>query len=340
MKKNMVMPDYTCPLPTHFYIDPCNICNLRCPFCLTGTGKGTAKVGIMTLETFTTVFNRIADGANFIGLYNYGEPFMNPDILKMAAMVADRGIISRIDSNLTLKEMTDAEAEEVVKSGLTVLSASIDGAAQASYEKYRVRGSFNTAICNLERLQAAKKRLNANILLSWSFLINKFNEGEVQAALQRSREMGVDINFSLMSVDPGWRSSYHFDSTKLQALREKAASSHEPKGRRLLQILKGFLAKFHKPKVQKELPMTIDDLALPPSFPFWCKQPFNHMTISWNGDVYPCCVVHDSTKVMGNLLESSLELVWNNTNFKNSRAFLYENRCGLHSPCEACVIVR
>ncbi len=53
-----------------------------------------------------------------------------------------------------------------------------------------------------------------------------------------------------------------------------------------------------------------------------CAQLFGTMVIAWNGDVLPCTCVEGNEYVMGNLLEQTLEAVWNGPQFRRSREFV------------------
>jgi len=79
-------------------------------------------------------------------------------------------------------------------------------------------------------------------------------------------------------------------------------------------------------------------IKLPGTLPFWCTQPFHIMTINWNGDVFPCCALHDNKAVMGNLLETEINELWNNNEFKKCRDYLFASRkkSNTNSVCELC----
>ncbi len=197
---NLLQTDYTCPIPSHYSIEPGNICNLRCRFCPTGRRLKGFRRGFLSLENFKIMFDKIAPYAKRIAFYNWGEPLLNKDLLSMISICTDNGIRTDFDSNLNVY-IGDKEAEAIVKSGLSAMAASIDGASQETYEKYRVGGNFKLAIDNLERLQNAKEHLNIKTPnLTWKFLINKFNEHEVEKAKEIASNIGVSITFSLMGV--------------------------------------------------------------------------------------------------------------------------------------------
>ena len=289
--------DYSCPIPSVFCIEPGNICNLRCQFCPTGLGYKEFSKGFLRLENFKIIFEKIAPFAKDISLFNWGEPFLNKDLLPMISICADNGIRTQIHSNLNAAAFSNKEADAIVTSGLSSLVGSIDGAGQKSYEKYRKGGNFTLAINNLEQLQKAKIRLNSNTpILIWKFLVNKFNEHEIETAKRIAGDMGLTVEFPLMDVwDSSWGSSLH----------QKSPGSvlAEPE--------------------RSPLPVRIDSLVLHSNLCSWCSQPFKMMFINWDGHILPCCNVFGEKYSLGNLLIDPIKQIWNNNRFRECRRFLY-----------------
>jgi hypothetical protein len=91
-------------------------------------------------------------------------------------------------------------AEGLVASGLDVLSVSLDGARQETYEKYRVRGNMTTVIENIRLVNQAKQRVNsATPKLIWSFLAFEHNVDDIDQAKEIAQELGMEF-----FVSKGW----------------------------------------------------------------------------------------------------------------------------------------
>jgi radical SAM protein with 4Fe4S-binding SPASM domain len=301
----LITENFECPLPELYYIDPGNLCNLKCPFCPTGIGNNNLTKGLMSRETFDLVFDQIKSHAKIICLYNWGEPFLNKNILYMASECARYGIRSQIDSNLSVRDFSDEEADAIVKSGLSQIYASIDGASQETYGKYRVRGNFERALNNMRQIVLAKKRLSSRTPdIGWNFLINKFNEHEIDTAKEMAQEIGVHIEFKLMSCwDSNWLSSYHLQPTDI--------AGGQPRESEI------------KKQEQPPLPLPVDQLELHSRLYDWCTQPFSFMVINWDGIVMPCCTVYGDEYGLGDLTKNYVEDVWNNEKLRSCRKFLY-----------------
>lgn len=317
----VVAADYSCPMPSLFTIETGNVCNLRCPGCPTGRRDKDLGPGVLSYADFEVIFERIVPYAVEIRLYNWGEPFLNKDILPMISLSSEHHVATHIDTNLTVREFSAAEAEEVVGSGLTRLFASIDGASQESYERYRVGGDFARAIANVRHLQEAKRRLGSETpAIAWKFLVNAFNEHEMDRAQAMARELGVPIYFDLMHVtDPSWYSSLHKKSIAQESTRVEARVSDE-------DVAVFDHSRRHRTPEEESgpagLPKPIDEIRLHPQLFSWCMQPFNMAFIHWNGHLFPCCNVYGDAYSLGNLFTDRLEDIWNHQKLRSCRKFL------------------
>ena len=327
----------TQPLPQKYIIDPCNICNLKCIYCPTGLKWKNFSRGIMTIDSYNIILNKIKKYAKEIYLYNWGEPFLNKDIIKIISITNAENITTTIHSNLSATVFDDNYAIGLVKSGLTTLSASIDGASQKTYEKYRVGGKIDRAFNNLKKVVYAKRKLNSqtpNIV--WQFLINKNNEHEVSTAIQMASEFGVNINFQPMDLSGNkeMESAYHNDYKRLHKLQRRVALhriKHMP-----LKLFITKSIKYLQNKIYLMNNKNNDKIILDDSLPDWCSNPFDTMIINWNGDVLPCCNVFHDKMSIGNILKEDINFIWNNNEFKRCREYLYNYNSGLRagSVCE------
>ena len=288
--------------PKGYLLDVGNVCNLRCPFCQTGKNDSTIERGLLKREDFDVILRKIAPHARFVSLINWGEAFLNKDILYFFSRCDVHGIKTHVDSNLNTKLWSGEEAEAIVKSGIGAILGSIDGTTQEAYSKYRVKGSLDMALQNLAALRAARDRLGrSRPFLGWSFYICKFNEHQVDEARRMASELGVGIWFKLLSCeDPTWRSIYHDRPDDAVLATPGWVGDIYPDSR----------------------PRSIIDMPLHERLPHVCTMPFSTMVINWNGDVYPCDVVYGDDFKLGNLVTQELSDVWFGDNYAKCRDFL------------------
>jgi len=98
----------------------------------------------MNLEDFKRIVDQIAPYAYYVELYNWGEPFLHPQIFDMIRYASERKISVQLSSNLNY--FNEEMAEQAVASGLTRLLVSVDGATQETYEKYRCGGRLEVVL--------------------------------------------------------------------------------------------------------------------------------------------------------------------------------------------------
>jgi radical SAM protein with 4Fe4S-binding SPASM domain len=187
--------------PYQITIDPGNVCNLRCPGCHTGIKHHEMiQPGMLTFNNFKTIFNQLEKYAFSIALYNWGEPLLNKQIFSMIDYAKTHCVGTNIHSNLNI--LTEQMAIDLVKSGLTHLYLSIDGATQENYVKYRVKGDYNKVLENLSMLTETKKKLGSKYpLITWKFLEFEHNVHEVEDAKKQAIKSGVN-NFETFKAVP------------------------------------------------------------------------------------------------------------------------------------------
>jgi pyruvate-formate lyase-activating enzyme len=191
--------------PTRLVIEPTNACNLRCPHCHTGAGRFGRPPGMLKLEPYLKLLDEIGDYLLLIEVFNWGEPLLHPDLPAFIAAASARGIATRVNTNLSVA-MTEVQAERLVESGLTDVFASVDGATQEVYERYRVGGDLSRVIANCRLLAETKRRLHKTVpRLTLQFLEFPCNAGEGAAM----RRLAADLDMRLFALrgavpDPEW----------------------------------------------------------------------------------------------------------------------------------------
>jgi radical SAM protein with 4Fe4S-binding SPASM domain len=156
------------------------------------------RPAFMKLENYKTMFDQVKDYALSVALYNWGEPFLNKQIFDMIDYTRSQKVGTTIHSNLN--HFNESMADDIVKSGLTHLYLSIDGATQEVYSQYRVKGHIEQVIHNAKVLVAARKKANSKLpLITWKYLVFPFNKHEVEKASKMAKEIGVD-NFEVFDA--------------------------------------------------------------------------------------------------------------------------------------------
>jgi organic radical activating enzyme len=178
-------------LPWILNLDTFSGCNLKCPFCPTGTDQIERARAHMPIERAKQMIDLVKDHALEIRLFNWGEPFLNPDIFEIIRYAHDAGLFTVISSNLSVK--VEDLAKKVVDSRLDRLTASIDGIAQKSLEMYRRRANADLCFANIKAIAAEKTRQRvAQPSVELKFLVFRHNEHEIDQLEAKRREIGAD----------------------------------------------------------------------------------------------------------------------------------------------------
>jgi radical SAM protein with 4Fe4S-binding SPASM domain len=230
-----------------------------------------------------------------------GEPFLNQEIFDMTRYACNRNITVSISTNFSLI-VQDEFLENIVMSGLQLLVVSLDGASDASYTKYRIAGNFDLVVSNMKRMVEVKKRLHSdNPQIVWQFIVNRYNEHEIEEARQMCKELDVILDIQHMGL------ADELPDIDIDIPIEKRKSMWLPRN-------SNFVKSHYQGTYQY------------PLFEGICKQLFVNLNIAPDGKIFPCCWMIDKDSAFGDLLNESFDEIWNNKKYQDARSmFLRRN---------------
>jgi radical SAM protein with 4Fe4S-binding SPASM domain len=236
-------------------VEPTNVCNLRCPLCVTGNGRMTRTAGKLEFETFKRLIDELGDYLFYILLYQQGEPFINKSFLDFVAYAKTRRIFVTTSTNAHYFDIDTAR--RTVASGLDSIIVSIDGASQTSYETYRVGGELAKVTAGVRNLVAERNRQRSRTPKVFiQFIMMRHNEREIASMRELTRDLGADkLLLKTVQVE-----------TEAEAVQWLPADE----SRRRYRTGNGSL----QPKRK----------AIGP-----CVRPWTSSLINWDGSVVPCC---------------------------------------------------
>jgi hypothetical protein len=218
-----------------------------------------------------------------IHLYNWGEPFLNPEINNILTILKKRELFGGISSNFIKKPEIDEENLQVLKN----IIFSISGFSQDSYG--RIHGaSLKKTLANFEEFYKRFRNTvpQGNIDIAWHRY--RFNEHEFWAAFKYFNRPGIHFK-------PG----VAFFNDQFEMLQ--FANGHLPQERKeqgesdiFTEHLSEVLL-FHKNRSNQ----------------YSCFM-WNYLVISEVGELLLCCGTthHDKEFVYGNVLEMSSEEIY------------------------------
>ncbi len=178
--------------PLSLFIEPTNICNLKCPLCPTGNGSTPKEKGYMKFKDYKKIIDDLGSTAFSVTLWNYGEPSLNKDFFHMIRYAKDAGLKVITSTNGFMFRYPE-QVQQLLDSGLDELILAVDGASKESYDKYRINGNFEEFINGIKTLTRLKKEQKRYFpYLSIQFIIMKSNEHEVEEIQKLAKECGVD----------------------------------------------------------------------------------------------------------------------------------------------------
>jgi len=144
--------------PTRVWVEATSHCNLQCSFCGNRL-LGKDERGFMDFDLFRKLADEASGHVRQFNLFHRGESLLHPQIGGMIRYASEKGLRTRIHTNGT--RLNRDLSDELVTSGLDVLSFSFDGYDRQMYEANRPGASFDGVLANILDLLAAKKKLSA-----------------------------------------------------------------------------------------------------------------------------------------------------------------------------------
>ncbi|MBN2067467.1 MAG: SPASM domain-containing protein [Candidatus Diapherotrites archaeon] len=299
-------------MPLKLSLDPTSICQLKCPLCPTGQGSNARSRGRMEFSSYKKLVDEIAPFLYEIDLNNWGEPFLNKDLIKMIGYAHKKRIRTSVNTNLNVA-LSESDAEKLVKSGLDVLYISMDGITQKTYEKYRVGGNLQTVWDNIALVSGKKKELGLKKpRIFWQFLVSRFNEHELPELQAVKERLGVDeLVIGFLRSDMG-KEIFTPDREKVESLKKWL-----PKN----ESLSRYDYKEKKRKLQKG----------------FCHFLWFVSVVNWNGSVSPCCASYNEKLDFGNAFKEGFKTVWNNEKYVAARKAVASRKPESKTVCDNCI---
>lgn len=279
--------------PVAISIEPTTTCNLRCPQCPSGLRQFSRPTGNLNLELNKTILDGVGKQLQYINYYFQGEPFIHPQFLDLVKEARARNIFVVTSTNAHF--IKPETAEKIINSGLNEIIISIDGLTQETYEKYRINGKLDKVINGTKNLIEAKKKLNKpNPIVTFQFLVVRYNEHEIDHLYELANELGVD-NVKLKSV---------------QVYDYETGNDLIPENEKYARYTKGKDGKY---KLKNQ-------------FKNRCWRMWSSCVFTWDGKIVPCCFDKDAKHEMGNVSDKPFITTWKSGIYKEFRKKVFTDR--------------
>ena len=295
-------------------IEPTNRCNLNCLMCPRAYwDKEDNRLGDMPLDLFEAKILPYLKKSQTIILQCLGEPLIADNFFEMLKRTKEKGCRVQFNTNGLLLKETAKRLVELDVDGVTI---SIDGIKTLK----DIRGvDIEKLIEGIHEVNNAKLDLSSkNPVLGIEFVAMEKNVRELPLVIDLAGKLGIKSVNVVHAV------------IHANKLLEQSLFKHID------------LAKKYFDEAYIRARSAGISLKLPPldKIVKFCRQPFEMIFINWNGDVRPCCIStinEENSITVGNLNDSTLEKIWNNSAMRKLRVSLLRNK-GLTRFCLNCAL--
>ena len=274
-----------------FNIELTNRCPMRCVMCAR-TNNMTRAIGDMPFSTFKAVIDQYAENnpagaaGEYLWLHHFGESLLHPEFAAFIRYAVSKGVRTAMSINPIM--LTPPVTEELLASGIHKLQISLDGHDDESFMKIRgVAGAYERSKKNLEAFLKRKAELGAGTLAVLSMIDFGLNRESI-AAQKSLWEAASGIDEFRSKPFTTWDGA----ASDINALA--AAPVDNEMRRRLFSAVS-------------------------------CEVPWQTVTVTWDGDVVPCCFDYNKKYILGNVRENSLREIWNGDNMRRLRLEFLSN---------------
>ena len=186
--------------PTKLRVEAATACQLACPTCPTADGRVNSSLGrgFLRAENFGRLLDQSQGSLRSIELSNFGEPFLNPELLEIFRIAKERDVALTIFNGANLNNVRDEVLEGLVKYRVREVRCSIDGTTQGVYAAYRRLGSLATVLANIKKINEFKVSSGSSYpALTWQFVVFGHNQHQLADARLAAQILGMRFHAKL-----------------------------------------------------------------------------------------------------------------------------------------------
>ncbi|MCC6581598.1 MAG: SPASM domain-containing protein [Phycisphaeraceae bacterium] len=321
--------------PYKMKIESTNICNTHCQLCPTGIGMEGRPKGKMTFDQYRKLIDQLRRHLLALDLSMWGDPLIVPEIFDMIRYAHDRGVWTYISSNLHAFKPHKNQAESLVRSGLDMLTCSLHGASQETYELYQPGKSFQDSVDKIRHILDVRRKLNsATPAIQLNFVVTRHNEHEREAFQKLADELGCKAVFSTASLNIRFLNQ----TKQLQPL----GLAPDVLAQKTQQHIENWLPKdasFALKPYREMLKNPARSEDYNGHKPMDCSWPWLASVINWDGQVVTCCGSFDPAEDFGNVFDVPFGKIWNSDKYRMARrSFKHrlDDKQAKDNPCATC----
>jgi radical SAM protein with 4Fe4S-binding SPASM domain len=304
-------------MPKSIIWDVTYACNLKCPHCLTDSGKSGKKE--LDTQEATRLIDLFSEAKVLYLSLSGGEPFMRNDILKLLAHIAGTGM--RVDIATNGFSVPDRVIKSLRNLPVFNVQVSIDGIGEKHDHFRGQKGAFIKACNTLKRFK------EDGLSTSISATATAQNVNQIGDLVDLALELECE-SFKAIPFIPAGRGARNEKQLQLskqdvylltKTLKEK---SKEHAGKILVVTETSFLFLLDPPAS----PCDTDGRMI-------CSAGYDQLSVGADGTAYPCPFLHNMP--LGNLQTDSLKEIWHKSVILNQIRNIDKN--SMTGPCSTCL---
>lgn len=279
-------------------------CNLRCPSCPVGNmrdKKDERPTKLIENNLFYKIIDKISKETLskncFISVFDWGEPTLHPELPKFITYINQKGLKSRISSNLN----HEADFRSIIKSNPTEFQISISGFSSEVYSTTHARGNIFKVKSHMYKLRQYADQFNAETEFHVCYHVYKHNFAD---EFEEMKKLSEELNFKfipilakLMPIEKNLAYILSKNGEKSKFNDKKNFINDQDK--KLIDLL--FVDPYEEYKQWKKISKSKKD-----SLTNYCTKREYKTPIRVDGSVGLCCAVYNTNlKVVDNFLDLS-----------------------------------
>ena len=176
--------------PELLQVEITTLCNLRCVFCHNDDPRVQER-GSMSFETFASLLVQVKTTCRRVNLWGTGEPFLHPDLFRMASLARDSGV-PRIKVSTNGHFLTPNNVDRILQSGITDVRISLESACPDQYERERRGGSLGKVVEGVKLLVQRRNQQGSALRVVMASVVSTTEKNAAADVAGLVRGLGAD----------------------------------------------------------------------------------------------------------------------------------------------------
>lgn len=291
-------------IPVTVEIDPSNICNHRCEWCVSIEAHTGEKIGY---DCFQGLVEELAGlGVKSVVLKGGGEPTVHPQINEMLDAVKDAGLDLGLITNGSLPHKRTADA---ILRCADWVRVSLDAANAHVHQQIHGTKDFHKIIRHVEYLATNTSRT----LLGLNFVAEPRNHDQILSFAQ----MGKSLAVAYVNIRCVFDRENPLTEEVRAVMRQQAAAAKAIEDDRFKVMLGDFTESYLTADADQPFPYKK------------CLGPNMVGVVGADSEVYACCFLRGNMDFsFGNLEEQTFDQIWRGKRRQQVMQNVYDGKCG------------